>query len=313
MFSASSLLVIVGLVLFEIVSSIDNAVINAGVLKNMSTRARKWFLTYGLFFAVFMVRGILPFGIVWLANPSIPFLEVIHLSFTDPVRSHELIEQGAPLLLIGGGIFLVLLFLNWIFNEAKTIAFGFEKFFLAQSIWFYAAASFLLVGIIGLAENKASYLSLAAAIGSSTFFIIHGLNQKAEEAEAKMLKETSGSSDFSKLLLLLVIDAVFSIDGVVGAFAFTTSVPLILLGNGIGALVVRQITVGNIERIESLKLIKNGAMYSIGLLGCVMLLDAFKVHVPEWLSPLATLIIVGYFFWRSIDLNKRNQLITAQG
>jgi uncharacterized protein len=296
---------IIGLILFEIVSSIDNAVINAEILKDLGAKARKWFLTWGLLLAVFLVRGILPFLIVWLANPEIGLWNVVQLSFTDPVRSHELIEQGAPLLLVGGGIFLVFLFLNWLFMEEKHFGLPHEKFFKSQSMWFYAITSLVLVVVLYFAENRQPHLSLAAALGSTVFFIIHGLNQKAEEAEEELLHSKKGkSSDWTKLALLMVIDAVFSIDGVVGAFAFTTSVPLILIGNGIGALVVRQITIGNIERIRSLKLLKNGAMYSIGILGAIMILDAFKIHAPEWLAPVCTVALVGYFYWRSVVLLK---------
>ena len=94
-------------------------------------------------------------------------------------------------------------------------------------------------------------------------------------------------------------DATFSIDGVLGAFAFTLSVPLILIGNGIGAIVVRQLTISNIERIKKYKYLKNGAMYSILALGTIMILHAFDFYIPEWFTPVVTFIIVGYFFWKS--------------
>ncbi len=106
-------------------------------------------------------------------------------------------------------------------------------------------------------------------------------------------------SDIGKILYLEVIDLTFSIDGVVGAFAFTLSVPLILLGNGIGAIVVRQLTVYGVDRIKKYVFLKNGAMYSVFVLGCVMLAHGFGYHVPEWLTPVATFFIVGYFFFKS--------------
>jgi hypothetical protein len=106
-------------------------------------------------------------------------------------------------------------------------------------------------------------------------------------------------SDIGKILYLEVIDLTFSIDGVVGAFAFTLSVPLILLGNGIGAVVVRQLTVYGVDRIKKYVFLKNGAMYSVFVLGCVMLAHGFGYHVPEWLTPVATFFIVGYFFLKS--------------
>jgi hypothetical protein len=97
-----------------------------------------------------------------------------------------------------------------------------------------------------------------------------------------------------------VIDTTFSIDGVLGAFAFTFSVPLILIGNGLGAIAVRQLTIGNIDRVKRYAYLKNGAMYSILILGVIMLLDAFGLHVPEWVSPVSTIAVVGFFFWKSV-------------
>jgi hypothetical protein len=98
---------------------------------------------------------------------------------------------------------------------------------------------------------------------------------------------------------LEIIDFTFSIDGVLGAFAFTLSVPLILIGNGLGAILVRQMTVGNIERIKKYVYLKNGAMYSILVLGIIMVMHSFGFNIPEYISPLITFIIIGFFFWKS--------------
>jgi len=91
----------------------------------------------------------------------------------------------------------------------------------------------------------------------------------------------------------------FSIDGVLGAFAFTFVIPLILVGNGIGAIAVRQLTVTNIDKVNKYKYLKNGAMYSILTLGCVMIGHSFGLHIPEWFSPVTTFSIIVYFFWKS--------------
>ena len=106
--------------------------------------------------------------------------------------------------------------------------------------------------------------------------------------------------DISKVLYLEVIDLSFSIDGVLGAFAFTLAVPLILIGNGIGALVVRQLTVSNIERVKKYKYLKNGAMYSIFVLSWAMIGHGLGAHIPEWFSPVATLVIIAYFYHKSV-------------
>src|SRR6185436_19769398 len=133
--------------------------------------------------------------------------------------------------------------------------------------------------------------------GSTLFFITHGFKQNAEEQEKKLLG--SAQSDLSKLFFLEIIDSTFSIDGVLGAFAFTLSVPLILLGNGLGAFLVRELTVRNIERVKRYVFLKNGAMYSILVLGVIMVLRSFEWEIPEYFSPLATILIIGFFFWKS--------------
>ena len=142
-------------------------------------------------------------------------------------------------------------------------------------------------------------MAFGAVVGSTAFFITHGFKENAEKAERGLLAGSHARSDLSKIFYLEVIDATFSIDGVVGAFAFTLSVPLILLGNGIGALVVRQVTMHNIERIQKYAYLKNGAMYSILFLGVIMILNSFGFHIPEWFTPIVTAIIIGYFFIKS--------------
>ena len=304
----SIVLTVLGLSLFEIVSSIDNAVINAEVLGTMSKWARKWFLLWGLLFAVFVVRGVLPLLIVWFTNPSLGLVGAFTATFSsDPAVAHAM-EASAPLLLIGGGVFLVFLFFHWLFLEPKNYGLHAERFFHEQGVWFYAIVSMLLAFIVWYCLKINPLMAFGAVVGSTAFFITHGFKQNAEKAEENMIKKKARLTDWSKILYLEVIDATFSIDGVLGAFAFTLAIPLILLGNGLGALVVRQVTIGNIERVKRYKYLKNGAMYSVFALGAIMITDSFGVHIPSWVSPLATFLILGYFFYRShaeLDEKKR--------
>ncbi len=194
---------------------------------------------------------------------------------------------------------MIFLFLHWLFLEPKTYGLKGEKFLHSQGIWFYAVVSIALCAIVWFSLKVNPIMAFGAVVGSTAFFITHGFKENAEKAEQAMLSSNNGMSDLSKILYLEVIDSTFSIDGVLGAFAFTLSVPLILLGNGLGAIVVRQLTIGNIDRIKKYVFLKNGAMYSVLVLGSVMLAHSFGVHVPEWLSPLATFGIVAFFFWKS--------------
>jgi len=293
----SIILTILGLSLFEIITSIDNAIINAEVLRGMGQKARRWFLLWGIFFAVFVVRGLLPLLIVWIANPQIGLIGVFFAAFSQDPKIAQAIEATSPLLLLAGGVFLVFLFFNWLFLEPKNYGLRGERFFHAQGAWFFAVASILLTIIVWLALQKDSMLAFSAVVGSTTFFIIHGFKQFAEQQEKKLIK--GNMSDISKIAYLEVLDSTFSIDGVIGAFAFTLSIPLILLGNGLGALVLRKFTVSNIERIKKYIYLKNGAMYSILFLGAIMILDSFGYHIPAWFSPVITFGTVGYFFLKS--------------
>jgi len=292
-------LTVLGLCLFEIISSIDNAIVNAEVLSTMSQKSRKWFLLWGLIFAVFVVRGLLPWIIVFAVNPSLGFLGSLTATFSNDPSVKGAIESSAPILLGGGGTFLVFLFFHWLFVEPKKYGLAGEQFFHKKSIWFFAVVSVLLAILVWLALKTNPMMAFSIVIGSTAFFITHGFKQNAEQGEQQLLNKNSNLSDISKILYLEIIDMTFSIDGVLGAFAFTLSVPLIILGNGIGAFVLRQFTVGNIDKIKKYAYLKNGAMYSILILGIIMLLDSFGVHIPSWLSPVATFAIVGFFFWKS--------------
>ncbi len=300
---SSLILIILGLTLFEVVSSVDNAVINAEVLATMQQKSRRWFLLWGMLFAVFVVRGLLPWAIVWATLPQLGPIGALTATFSSDPTVLAAIEQSAPILLIGGGTFLVFLFFHWLFLEPKNIGLAHERFFQRYSMWFYAVVSILLAVIVYQALQREPLLAFGAVLGSTAFFITHGFKESAEQREHELIHQKEGDralSDLSKILYLEVIDTTFSIDGVLGAFAFTLSVPLILLGNGIGALVVRQLTVSNIDRIKRYRFLKNGAMYSILGLGSVMLADAFGQHIPEWFTPILTALIIGWFFYKSI-------------
>jgi hypothetical protein len=308
----SILITIAGLCLFEIISSIDNAIVNAEVLSTMSAKARRWFLIWGLLFAVVAIRGLLPWLIVWFATPGIGPIGALTAAFSGDPHIMEAVEASSPILLAGGGTFLIFLFFHWLFLEPKSFGLPGEKFFFTQGIWFYAIVSALLAAIVWFALGENPSMAFGAVVGSTAFFITHGFKQNAEQAEQKLVHGASALSDMSKILYLEVIDATFSIDGVLGAFAFTLSVPLILLGNGIGAVVLRQITVGNIDRIKRFCYLKNGAMYSILALGIVMLCDAFGIHVPSWVSPMITFVLVGFFGWKSLTELKEEQIVCGK-
>lgn len=294
-----ALVVIFGLMIFEIISSVDNAIVNAHVLKTLPEKQKKFFLFWGMLIAVFLVRGILPFLIVWLVNPALSLAEVWKFTFSGDPAIVEYVEKSKPLLLLGGGVYLYFVSLSWLFMEEKKYAFLVEKFIHKRSAWFYAIASASLTLIIYISLKVDPVLALSATIGSTAFFITDGFKKNAEEKEKELISGKSAMSALSKILYLEILDASFSIDGVIGAFAFTVSVPLILIGNGVGALVVREFTIKGIDLIARYAYLKNGAMYSIGFLGCIMVLESFGQHYPFWFAPLNTILLLAIFLYLS--------------
>jgi uncharacterized protein len=303
------LIVILGLCVFEIISSVDNAIINAHVLKTMPEKFRKIFLFWGIIFAVFVVRGLLPFVIVWLSNPSLSIIEVFGSAFSSSGSGMvaESLETSRPLLLLGGGAYLFLVFLAWLFLEEKKYALWVEGFIHKQGVWFYAIASIFTTAVVYFAVQVNPILALAATIGVSAFFITDGFKKNAEEKEKELM--SGHMSAWSKILYLEVLDASFSIDGVIGAFAFTMAIPLIIIGNGLGAIVVRQLTVKGIDSISKYAYLKNGAMYSIGLLGTIMTFEAFGYEFPFWIAPVTTLVLLGVFMFFSVRELKKEKVI----
>ncbi|MEK7105668.1 MAG: DUF475 domain-containing protein, partial [Patescibacteria group bacterium] len=143
------IMIVVGLTLFEVISSIDNAVVNADVLATMSAKWRKIFIDVGIIFAVFVVRGFLPLVIIWLSSPGLTIFQAFTATFSGDPHVIEIIERQTPILLAGGGIFLVFLFLHWLFVEDKKYAFFFERLIHHHlNFWFYALASILLLGTV---------------------------------------------------------------------------------------------------------------------------------------------------------------------
>mgnify|MGYP001597787759 CR=1 FL=1 len=176
-------IIILGLIVFEIVSSVDNAIINAHVLKTMSAKWRKIFLFWGIIFAVFIIRGLVPFLVVWLSVPEIGFIGTFHAAFSGSQQFTQLINERKGIILLGAGVFLALLYLHWLFLEKKDPYFVPDKLIKPQhGVWFFAAAAIILVALLYLARNS-FLLMLSAAIGNAVFFITYGFREQAAKQE----------------------------------------------------------------------------------------------------------------------------------
>ncbi len=302
--------IIIGLIVFEVVNSVDNAIVNAGVLKTMSVLWRKRFLFIGIITSVFLVRFLLPLVIVWISVPNINPSDLFLAFLGQSDVASKAIEAQTPVILMFGGVFLLYLYLHWLFMEKKEALF-IERFLKEKhGVWFFALAAFLLVLVMFLARAH-PLMMLAAAVGSATFFLLYGIKETAEESERNLAAGTSQLSDVSKFLYLEVLDTTFSFDGVIGAFAFTINLFLILIGIGVGALVVRQLTVVGIDKIAKYRYLKNGAMTSIGFLGLFMCIEAFGVEMPSVVPILVTFLLIGIAFYASWRLLPHEEQNTA--
>ncbi len=292
-----ALIVIFGLILFETVNSVDNAIINAHVLGTMGEKWRKRFLFIGILTSVFLVRFILPIILVWVIAPGISLADIAGMFGGDSSLATEAIETTKPLILSFAGIFLLLLYFHWLFMEKKMHLFYHEKLLKEHhKVWFFAAAAIILVVLMYFARNNPNMM-LFTAVGSAAFFIVYGFKETAARGEEKLLK--GNTSDVSKFVYLEILDATFSFDGVVGAFAFTTNLLWITIGLGIGALVVRELTIKGIDTVGKYKFLKNGAMTAIGLLGAFMTVESFGLDLPIYGPTLITVAIIIYAFYAS--------------
>ena len=301
-----SIVIVIGLIVFEVVNSVDNAIVNASVLQTMSMLWRKRFLLIGIVTSVFLVRFILPLVIVWISVPNISASDFFLAFLGQSDVAASAIEQQKPVILMFGGVFLLYLYIHWLFLEKKDPLY-IERFIKEKhGVWFFAFAAILLVIIMYLARTD-PLVMLAASIGSATFFILYGIKETAEARERNTVPGTSNMSDLSKFLYLEVLDTTFSFDGVIGAFAFTINLFLILIGIGVGALVVRQLTIKGIDTIAKYKYLKNGALTSIGFLGLFMIIEGFNIDLPSYIPIIVTFLLIGVAFYIS-----RRQLKTTE-
>src|SRR3989339_713832 len=166
------ILIVLGLTVFEFISSIDNAVVNADVLSTMSKRARHWFLFYGIIIAVFLVRGFMPLLIIYFSSPGLNLVQSFWSTFSSDQSVIKIIEKQTPILLAGGGMYLVYLFFYWLFLETYIHH--------RLSFWFYAVASVILLTVVWVTIKINPFIALGAVVGSTAFFITNGFKKNAE-------------------------------------------------------------------------------------------------------------------------------------
>ena len=291
MLNAAWIAIVLGVL--EISLSFDNAVVNASVLEHWNAFWRKLFLTVGILVAVFGMRLVFPLAIVAVAT-GMGMVDVWHMAISQPEEySRHLIAQHAEVSAFGGA-FLMLVFLNFLFDEEKELHW---LGWLEEKVGQYGTEGLALLITLG-AVFLAMYLSpqaeklpvLIAGVSGALIYIavqwVSGLLEE-EEADPEIGKIVSRGS-IGGFLYLEVLDASFSFDGVIGAFAITNDVVIIMLGLAIGAMYVRSLTVYLVDKgtLSEFVYLEHGAHYAIGILALIMFLSV-EYHLPEWFTGLS--------------------------
>ncbi len=294
------------LIVLEISLSFDNAVVNAKVLTRMTEAWQRIFLTVGVLVAVFGMRLLIPIVIVWLTAGIPPTqawqLALAHGDPDQPGTYGYLLAQAHPLIAAFGGMFLLLVFLNFLFEERET----------QWLMWFerplgklgrldglaVALSIMMLLGAarVADAEDRLGVL-VAGSIGIVVYLLTSSLGEvfedsidddDTERAGLPAPVARAGKAAFFTFLYLEVLDASFSMDGVVGAFAITSDPVIIAIGLGVGALYIRTLTVEIVRRhmLDELVYLEHGAHWAIGVLAIIML-GTVRIEIPAIVTGLA--------------------------
>lgn len=304
--------------ILEISLSFDNAVVNASVLKEMDDVWQRRFLTWGIAFAVFGMRIVFPLAIVAIAAGIGP-IEAVRLSLNAP-DEYERIVSSAHVGIAGfGGAFLAMVGLKFFFDQDKDV--HWVRWIEVQLAKFAALPAaeiaILLLALWGISSllpaEEALVFLVAGILGLVTFIAVEGLNTILELHEEKQrLVGAAVRSGLGGFLYLNVLDASFSFDGVIGAFALSNNMVIIALGLSIGAMFVRSMTIHLVRQgtLAQYRFLENGAFWAIIALGVIMLASA-RWHIPETITGVIGAVLIGLSLWWSVRFNRRNPPVEA--
>ncbi|MEY3783825.1 MAG: hypothetical protein RLZZ230_147 [Candidatus Parcubacteria bacterium] len=292
-------LIIIILSILEITLSFDNAVVNAKVLKSMSPKWQHRFLTWGILLAVFGTRFVLPILIVSIAVWVSP-LYIIELVFKNPTEYGNLLKGVHGSITAFGGMFLLMVSLKYFFNQAKTVHWiriiekHLVKWGHIEAIEIALALTILTL-LSFLTHYDSASILVAGLIGLILFIIMEGITGTLSNEGADLT-----SSGLSLFVYLEVLDTAFSLDGVIGAFALTNNLIVIMTGLGIGAYFVRSITIYFVKKntLAELVYLEHGAHWAILGLSVAMFFN-LVVHVPEVITGLIGVVVISLSYYSS--------------
>lgn len=294
------------LAIMEVSLSFDNAVVNAAVLRGMSPKWQRRFLTWGILIAVFGMRLLFPVLIVAVAT-GLGLIEVAHLALDKPTEYARHLTEAHTEIAAFGGMFLLMVFLHFVCDEAKdTHWIGWAERSLAalgrlEAVEIGLALLALLTMQAFVPEAERATALVAGVVGLATYIAVKGFaGLFGGEAVA-----ATGKAGFGAFVYLEVLDASFSLDGVIGAFAMSNSVAVIMTGLAIGALFVRTLTVHMVRKgtLDEFIYLEHGAHWGIGSLAFIMLASTV-VHVSEIVTGLVGVSLIGLSLVSSVRHKK---------
>ena len=322
-------LIVLLLAVLEISISFDNAVVNASVLKTMSHKWQQIFLTWGILIAVFGMRLVFPIVIV-AAAAGLGIPEVIDQALNEQELYAKNLEESNAVIAAFGGLFLLLVFLNFFFDPDK------EEHWIAplekrlagigrvDSVSVGIAGTVLLIASVLVAEEHKMDVLVSGLLGIVVYLFVANiadvLEPEVEEVEdpethrrssQAHLTGLAGKAGFASFMYLEVLDASFSFDGVIGAFAISKDIIVIAVGLGLGALYIRTLTVYLVRQgtLQQYAFLEHGAHWAIGALA-ILLLAGIEYHVPEVVTGLLGAGLILLAFLASVRKNRREGVAT---
>ncbi|HEY0488792.1 MAG TPA: DUF475 domain-containing protein [Telluria sp.] len=296
----------------EVSLSFDNAVVNASVLRHWNDFWRKLFLTVGILIAVFGMRLVFPLLIVAIAT-GLGLVDVWTMAINTPDEYSRHLTDNHAEVAVFGGAFLLLVFLNFLFDDDKELNWlGWVEEKVGKhgteglAVLLALLASFASMALVP--EGRKLSVLASGVLGVSIYVGVNWISGLLEdEEEDPTIGKMISRGSIGGFMYLEVLDASFSFDGVIGAFAITSDVVIIMLGLAIGAMFVRSMTVYLVDKgtLQEFVYLEHGAHYAIGILALIMFASV-KYHIPEWFTGLSGVAFIAVSIWSSLRHRRRH-------
>lgn len=307
----SALITVVILTLLEITFSFDNAVINSRILVTLSKFWQTLFLTVGIFLAVFVVRFFVPILIVAI-TAGLGLGEVLQLALNNPHEYSKHLHHSAHIIDAFGGTFLLLVGASFFIDDDKKRHWlqkietplaraGRVKYFTILTMMCMTGVIYIL-NIPRYASDERNAILLAGIVAITLHVLMEFFDKVSSSQQKSTIKHKVGMAAFISFMYLQLLDASFSLDGVIGAFAITSSVVLIAAGLGAGAVWVRSMTVHLVRSgtLTKYAFLEHGAHWAIICLGAIMMSRLYGLELPEWVTGSVGLVCIGLSVFSSV-------------